>query len=336
MTLGVVEPMLAKLVERIPPPGACPGGCLYEPKWDGFRAIAQVDEHGGVSLASRRSRVMTLAFPDVRSAVAAELPAGTTVDGEIVRWSAEGHLDFQALQRRSHAGRYAAELARAEPCHYILFDLLERDGQDLRHRPLAARRAALEDLLVDLPGTSALTLGLQTRDPDQAREWFDSFAAAGIEGLVIKAGDHPYRPGVRGWWKVKHYATTEAIVGGVTGTLARPRELLLGRYLSETGELMLVGRSAGLDDRAAAAVSAVLQPVDQGHPWPQQLPPSWTSSIYGRREPTEYVRVVPDVVVEVRVDVATDGHRWRHALRFLRLRPDVPPDEVPRDLDLEA
>ena len=216
------------------------------------------------------------------------------------------------------------------------FDLIQLEGRDLRGRPLSERRAALEQLLAGVPSSSTLALGLQTDDPGQAKEWFDSLAPVGIEGLVVKAAAQPYRSGTRDWLKVKHYATTEVIVGGLTGTLARPHNLILGRYSSVTGDLSVVGRSSTLDDRAAAEIAEVIRAAGAGHPWPDVLPPGWTSSIYGRREATVYMRVVPDVVIETRVDVATDHHRWRHPLRYLRLRTDLTVDQVPRDLDLEA
>ena len=334
--LDMTEPMLAKLAGQLPRQDACPGGCLYEPKWDGFRAITRVDERGDSTLSSRRSKPLSAAFPEIAAAAASILPASTTVDGEIVRWSSEGRLEFSALQRRLHAGRSAKELARLEPCHYVIFDLLNLRGEDFRERPLSERRAALERLLAEVPGRSALVLGLQTGDLDQAREWFDSLAAVGIEGLIVKAARQPYRPGGRDWVKIKHYTTTEVIIGGLTGTLVRPQGLIVGRYRSATGELMVVGRSTILGEVAAAEVARAVRPASEEHPWPDVLPPGWTSSIYGSREPTRYTRLIPDLVLEVRVDVATDHHRWRHPVRYMRLRPDLTADEVPRDLELDA
>jgi ATP-dependent DNA ligase len=253
-----------------------------------------------------------------------------------VRWSTEGRLEFEALQRRNSAGRRAAELARAEPCHYVVFDLLERDGEDIRQEPLSVRRAALEETFARVPDGSPLTLGLQTGDLELAQEWFDSLAAVGIEGLVIKGAGEPYRSGARGWRKVKHYATTEAVIGGVTGDLARPLDLILGRRSAATGGLVMVGRTTALDDRAALRLGAVLRAADEQHPWPDYLPPSWTSTIYGRREPVPYLRVVPEVVVEVQVDVASLGGRWRHPLRLVRIRPDLRLEDLPKGLSLEA
>ncbi|WP_255274390.1 ATP-dependent DNA ligase [Actinomadura madurae] len=132
-------------------------------------------------------------------------------------------------------GRRRADLAVAEPCHYVVFDVLETGGVDHRPRPLSRRRAVLEELLAELPGTSRVVLCPQLRDVGEARLWFEVLTAQGIEGLVVKAADGVYREGRRGWWKVKHRLTTEAIIGGVTGTVTAPQTLILGRYEPDGG-----------------------------------------------------------------------------------------------------
>ncbi len=130
--------------------------------------------------------------------------------------------------------------------------------------------------------------------------------------------------------KYKTRQTTDALVGGVTGTLRRPEALLLGRYASDTGRLHYAGRTTHLTDAQAAVVAPLLTPPAVEHPWPEQLTVNW------RSKPTRYSQVEPLVVVEIRADVATDqGRRWRHSVRMLRIR-DIAPDEVPLDLDLEA
>lgn len=295
------------------------------------RCLARVDPDGAVALTSRRRKPMHAQFPEIRNAVHEYLPRGTVVDGEIVRW-VDGRLDFAALQHRYSSTSRAVQLATSEPCHYIVFDVLELDGEDLREQPLAERRNRLEDLFADIPGTSPLQLGLHTSDRETAQAWAEQLAAVGVEGLIVKAGNGRYRPGSRDWLKVKNYATTEALIGGVTGPLEQPAELILGRYTS-AGELTIAGRTTPLSDAAAAQVAAVITPAGDDHPWPTTLPPSWHSR---GRERTEYTRIAPTIVVEVRVDVATHGQRWRHGLRFLRPRPDLGVDDVPRDLDLET
>ena len=225
------------------------------------------------------------------------------VDGEIVRWN-RGRLDFAALQRRYANRRQAADLATTEPAHLVLFDVLEtsRDG-DLRRTPLTKRRRVLERLMRRVPTSCPLALSLQTADPDVAQEWYDEMAAVGVEGLVIKPANGLYLPGARSWMQYKSRQTTDALIGGVTGTLTRPGALLLGRYASDTGQLHYAGRTTQLTDAQAAAVGPLLTASTSGHPWPEQLTVNW------RSQPTAYLQVEPLVVVEIRADVATDQGR---------------------------
>lgn len=330
---NALEPMLATIVDRLP--AAATGGragLRYEPKWDGFRCIARVDEGGKVELNSRRLRSMNQPFPDIARAVADAIPPETVVDGELVCW-VDGRLDFGTLQLRNAAGRRAGQVAQEFPCHYIVFDVLEREGRDLRDRKLAERREELEDLFATrVPKGSPLTLGMHTADRALAEQWFDQLSQVGVEGLVVKQGGEKYSSGQRGWHKVKAYATTEVLIGGVTGTVERPTELILGRYVTDgTGELRVVARTVPLSDHHAAEVAKVITPTDD-HPWPELLEAFWM----GGKGPTEYHRVEPTVVAEIRIDPATQAGRWRHGSRLIRLRPDVDPDQIPRDLDLEA
>ncbi len=324
--------MAATAVDRVPEEKACSGGCRYEPKFDGFRCVARVDDDGGVQLWSRRLKRLDGAFPEVVSAVAATLPPGTVVDGEIVRWGTDGRLDFSALQRR-HVRR-RADLPIAEPCHYVVFDVLEAGGVDHRPAPLASRRAELERLLAGLPGTSRIVLCPQLRDVGEARLWFEILVAQGVEGLVVKAAAAPYKEGRRGWWKVKHRTTTEAIIGGVTGTLEQPQTLLLGRYTTGS-TLRVVAHTTPLSPRARTALTGTLSRAGEEHPWPEPLPAGWAGGLPSTRDPIHYTRVAPTTVVEISVDAATEHGRWRHAARFVRPRPDLTPGDVPRDLNLE-
>ncbi|MBE1559822.1 ATP-dependent DNA ligase [Nonomuraea africana] len=332
MRLQAIEPMRAKPVDQLPK--GRPGDYLYEPKWDGFRCIGLINEDRGVHLQSRRGARFNESFPEVLWALYEQLPAGTIVDGEIVRWAPDGRLDFDALQRRNTAGRRAVELARSEPCHYVVFDVLRACGRDVTGLPLTARRRILQKLFLPVPPASVLALSMQTDDPVEALAWFKSLHVAGIEGLVIKPANSRYEPSTLGWYKLKYRATTLALVGGVTGSFARPAELILGRY-DDGGWLRVVGRTTRLDAAVAGQLARLLIPAGHGHPWPERLPPGWVGSQYGQREPLLYLRVEPVVVVEVAVDVATEHHRWRHAARFLRPRPDLTPADVPLNLDLD-
>ncbi|MGW2307531.1 ATP-dependent DNA ligase [Actinomadura luteofluorescens] len=329
---GPVAPMAATAIDHIPREKACSGGCRYEPKFDGFRCVARVSEEGDVQLWSRRLKRLDAAFPEIVSAVSATIPPGTVVDGEIVRWGGDGRLDFSALQRRHVTRRTGSPIT--EPCHYVVFDVLETGGTDYRSAPLSSRRAELERVLHALPGTSRIVLCPQLRDVGEARLWFEILVAQGIEGLVVKAAGDPYKEGRRGWWKVKHRTTTEALIGGVTGTLEQPQSLLLGRYTAD-GTLRVVARTALLNPRARAALTGALSPAGADHPWPEPLPAGWAGGLPATRDPIHYTRVAPATVAEISVDAAVEHGRWRHSARFLRLRRDLTPGDVPRNLNLE-
>ncbi|WP_337796219.1 hypothetical protein [Actinopolymorpha rutila] len=259
------------------------------------------------------------AFPEIVGALYAYLPTGTVVDGEIVCWRG-GRLDFAALQHRYARQHQAAELATTDACHLVVFDVLEtaRDG-DLRRRPLKVRRVVLERLFARVPARSPLTLALHTADPVVAQEWYETMAVAGVEGLVIKPADSLYVSGSREWLKYKARQTTDAIVGGITGSLHRPETLLLGRYASDTGRLHYAGRTTRLTDGQAAAVAPLLAAPTDGHPWPAQLSTNW------RSKPTDYLQVAPNVGGDPR------RHRHRRQTPLAPRRPRAPgPRHRPR------
>ncbi|MFI6743857.1 hypothetical protein ACIBI9_64265 [Nonomuraea sp. NPDC050451] len=159
--------MLAKRVDHFPV--GRPGEFLFEPKLDGFRCLAVVDSDRDVHLQSRHGSRFNERFPEVVWAVFKHLPAATIADGEIVRWSS-GRLDFAALQHRMVVGRRAAEqLARTQPCHYVVFDLLRICGRDMIAKPLIERRKVLEELFASVPAAGVLALGMQTADDSEAR-----------------------------------------------------------------------------------------------------------------------------------------------------------------------
>lgn len=325
---GIVEPMLAKQIDALPTRLAG-RRLLFEPKWDGWRALTTVDRHGEIGVWSRRGTAYKKSFPEVVFAAKNYLPPDTVIDGELVCWR-DGRLDFGGVQQRNNISvEMAAQLAAEQPCHFIVFDVLRLAGDTMVDRPLHERRAALAELFAEIPATSAMALCMQTDDLDTARDWMSSLAKVGVEGIVIKPAASKYFPGQRGWEKVKYYATTEFVIGGTTGSLNRPEQLELGRYSSETGELTLIGRTVPLHATDAKKVAAQLKPAGPDHPWPDKLPGGWHNS-----DEIDYVRVEPDVVVEVRVDTAAQAGRWRHGLRFVRIREDVTPADIPRDMDI--
>ncbi|MET9804114.1 ATP-dependent DNA ligase [Streptomyces sp. NPDC006368] len=198
-------------------------GLAYEPKFDGHRMVI-FRQGGEVVLQARSGRIVTAAFPDLAEA-ALRLPEGTVLDGEVVVWR-EGRIDFAAVQGRAFAtpGR-APALARRLPASYAAFDVLAADGADLRRSRYDRRRERLEELLAELgPPIQAVPM---TTDPEVAATWYETLPAIGVEGLVIKRLDQPYRAGTRAWRKFRHTDTKDAVVVGFTGARERPAALVL-------------------------------------------------------------------------------------------------------------
>ncbi|MFF8287400.1 ATP-dependent DNA ligase [Streptomyces albus] len=312
------EPMLA---EPVADP-ALPEGWAAEVKWDGWRALASWDA-GRLVLRSRRGADLAPGFPELRSG-AVQLPDATALDGEVVVWES-GRLAFERLQGRlQRRGTGAARLAEQWPAHYVAFDLLRLEGTDTTVWPYRRRRAALEHLFAEHRLTAPWALCPSTTDPDTVREWLTSWTAVGVEGVVYKGLESTYQP-VRAWKKYKARHTEDAIVGAFTGSPAAPRTLLLGRYDTD-GHLRYIGRSTTLPQASGRAVADFLTPA-KDHPWT-----GWTFSAgWGSRESLHVTLVVPELVVEVGVDVARDGAgRWRHPARWHRMRPELTPADTPR------
>jgi ATP-dependent DNA ligase len=235
-----------------------------------------------------------------------------------VVWRA-ARFDFTALQERLRAGRARTRsVVAAAPAAYVVFDLLARNGKILLDRPYATRRRKLEKLAGrGLP--DGLVLTPATTDAAVARSWMLGHAHTGIEGVVAKRLDQPYRPGRRVWQKLRTRVTAEAVVGGVTGRVEAPQDLVLGRY--QQGRLRIVGRTTALAPAVSTRVGLLLQRHD--HDWPEQLP----GHRWGAPR-TPYTRVRPDLVVEVCADLALDGVRWRHPVRLVRVRSNLRPADL--------
>jgi ATP-dependent DNA ligase len=319
-----IAPMLARLSRALPE-----GDYLYEPKWDGFRAIAHARD-GRVDLRSRHGRPLARYFPEVVAAVA---PLGRVVlDGEIVVAGRAG-LDFPALLARVHPAASRVErLARETPAAFVAFDLLAVGDEDLVPRPFAERRAALEALLAR--PAPRLLLTPSTSDAEIARGWLDRFHGAGIDGVVAKRRDLPYAPGRRTMVKVKREWTADCVVAGFRAFAGEEvvASLLLGLH-DEEGVLRHVGVTSSFPEEERRALflelAALAVPL-AGHPWEHGFglggsPTGRLSGSAGRWDPREmaqdWTAVRAERVAEVAYD-QLDGRRFRHPARFVRWRPD--------------
>ncbi|WP_407342948.1 ATP-dependent DNA ligase [Pengzhenrongella phosphoraccumulans] len=336
--LPPVDPMLAKSVPEIPP------GQLYEPKWDGFRAIVYRDGDE-VEIGSRNTKSIARYFPEVVASALAFLPRRCVLDGEIVVPSSEtSGLDFEALLQRIHpAASRVALLARSTPALFVAFDLLALDDDALTSRPLADRRARLADALAasrrgtEAPGAPlAVHLTPQTDDPDLAARWFSQFEGAGLDGVVAKRPDGLYLPGKRGWSKVKHDRTADCVVAGYRVHTSGPGaigSLLLGLY-TDDGALASVGVVGAFSMARRRELFDELQPLRTelgDHPWGREAVESGTrtpreaeTSRWNRGKDLSFVPLRPQRVVEVAYD-HMEGPRFRHTTQFRRWRPDRDP-----------
>jgi ATP-dependent DNA ligase len=332
-----VEPMLAKIAEDIPPEGAY----LFEPKWDGFRAIVFRGAEG-VYIQSRDQRPLDRYFPDLHDALFARLPAGCVVDGEIVIATPTG-LDFDALQLRLHpAASRVEKLARESPASFVAFDLLASGGRDLMHEPQAKRRELLEKLLAK--AKPPLYLTPMTRDRAVATEWLRHFEGAGLDGVIAKPDAQPYQPGKRAMIKVKHARTAECVVGGFRWHKSGDDavgSLLLGLY-DDRGVLHHVGVTSSFTMAKRRELAKELQPLRRNamkdHPWREwgqaaaheskRMPGAQSRWSAGKDLGWEPLRI--ERVCEVKYD-HLQGDRFRHAAIFLRWRPDKPPSDCRYD-----
>jgi ATP-dependent DNA ligase len=333
-----IEPMLAKLSEELP----IGGTLMYEPKWDGFRAIV-FRGHSDVYTQSRDLRPLDRYFPELHDGLVRGLPADCVLDGEIVIATDEG-LNFDLLQLRLHpAASRIAKLAQSTPASFVAFDLLARNGRDLRGTPLIERRTQLEELLAGVEPPIHLTP--MTRDHQTAREWLARFEGAGLDGVIAKTADGVYEPGKRAMIKVKHVRTADCVVAGFrwhkNGRNELIGSLLLGLY-DDRGRLQHVGVTSAFDMATRRQLVAELAPLREHalaeHPWREwadisssemsRMPGGQSRWSAGKDLSWEPLRV--ERVCEVKYD-HMQGSRFRHAAVFLRWRPDKSPKDCRYD-----
>ena len=345
--------MLAKRVAALPDGQEW----LFEPKWDGFRAIVFRDG-SELLLQSRDSKPLNRYFPDLVEVLLRGLPERVVLDGEIVI-ARGGVLDFDALQMRIHpAASRVKLLAQQMPSSMVFFDVLAEGDRDLQPLPFAERRAELARLIEDVQPPLHLTP--LTRDRAVAADWFQRFEGAGLDGVMAKHAAGAYEPNKRVMLKVKHERECDCVVAGFRwhkgGEGSAIGSLLLGLY-DEGGQLQHVGVVASFTAAKRRELLALLAPYRERalehHPWR-----SWAEQ--GGDDPAQAGRMPggksrwsqgkdlswqplrPELVVEVAYD-HMQGTRFRHTAQFRRWRPDkpvrdctyaqlevVPPEEVAR------
>ena len=279
----------------------------YEPKWDGFRAIAFVDGKESY-LQSRNGKPLSRYFPEL------EFPAGDYVlDGELVILEKDGKQNFDGLQQRIHpAASRINRLAKEMPVRFVAFDLLADDGKSVMDEPFARRRERLEKVV-----RKPIDLTPFTTKRKDADKWLH-----GAEGVIAKRLDAPYLPGERkGMVKVKRVRTIDAVPvgwrpGKEEGTLG---SLILGLY-DESGELHVVGHTSGFSAKQKRELPGFLAPYETGERGSGD-PSRWDS---GRE--LEWRTIRPELVCEVTFDHVSAG-RIRHGAKLKRWREDKDPRE---------
>jgi ATP-dependent DNA ligase len=329
-----LAPMLGRRVDRLPD-----GDWIYEPKWDGFRCLA-FRSGADIDLRSRHDRPLARYFPEVVAGLGDLRSTDFVLDGEIVVPGPAG-FDFDALLARVHPAASRVErLSRESPARFVVFDAIALDGKDLRERPFSDRRARLSALVGE--GSSTVEVTPATRDPAVAAEWLAS-SGQGIDGVMAKAADLPYRPGQRAMLKVKPERTADCVVAGFRPYVDRPllSSLLLGLY-DAAGELRHFGIVQSFTRKRRRELLDELAPLQvplSGHPWERGFLTAGGATgrlagAAGRWSPIEmaldWVPLAPERVCEVAYD-QLDHWRLRHPARFRRWRPDRDPSSCTLD-----
>ena len=320
--------MLAKRVNEIPQGE----GWMFEPKWDGFRAIVFRDGDE-VLIQSRDTKPLNRYFPDLIEPLKQQLPERCVLDGEVVI-AHDGRLDFEALQLRIHpAASRVKMLSEQTPASVVFFDVLCEGEEDLRSVPFEQRRARLESLL----GNAAAPLHLtpSTLDAKVAQDWFHRFEGAGLDGVMAKGLASVYEPDRRTMLKVKHERDCDCVAAGFRwhkdGEGTAVGSLLLGLY-DEAGTLHHVGVCSSFTQAKRRDLVSFLAPYREnalaGHPWAGEggaahgrMPGG--QSRWSRGKDLRWEALRPELVAEVTYE-HMEGARFRHMAHFQRWRTDKP------------
>lgn len=310
--------MEAVLAEELP----AGEGWQYEPKWDGFRCLAR-RSGGNVELISKSGKPLARYFPDMVERLVSLSSSNFLIDGELVIPAGDA-LSFEALQLRLHpAASRVRKLAAETPAEFVLFDLLERDGEAVADRPLEQRRAALERFVKDnrAPG---IRLSPATHNLKQAQAWLARSGGA-LDGVVAKRLDQEYRPGERAMVKVKQRRTADCVVGGFryASGARHVGSLLLGLY-NDDGALDHVGFTSAIPADEREQLTKDLEALRGGKGFTGKAPGG--PSRWSNARSAEWVPLKPQLVIEVRYDQVTGG-RFRHGTAPMRWRPDKDPGQ---------
>ena len=323
-----VLPMLAKRVDQIP----AAGEWIFEPKWDGFRALVFRDGEE-LLVQSRDEKPLSRYFPELVDPLNASLPERCVLDGEIVIVQ-DDTLDFDSLQLRLHpAASRVNMLSRQIPASMVFFDILCEGDRDLRSEPFELRRSELERLLASALPPIHLTPA--TRDSSLASDWFRRFEGAGLDGVMAKPAAGTYEPDKRVMLKVKHARDCDCVVAGFRwhkkgeGMIG---SLLLGLF-DASGALQHVGVCASFSNEKQTELASFLEPYRkqalENHPWKEWAAPSGQrmpggQSRWSQGKDLSWEPLRPELVVEVSYE-HMQGNRFRHMAHFRRWRPDKPP-----------
>ncbi|OCB15389.1 ATP-dependent DNA ligase [Mycolicibacterium porcinum] len=333
-----IEPMLAKAQVKVPDEA---GVWSYEPKWDGFRALAFRDGDE-VVLQSRSGKELGRYFPELLDALRDELADRCVLDGEVVvprEIDGRVRLDWESLSQRIHPAESRVRmLAEQTPAHFIGFDALATGDRSLLAEPFRVRREALIEAV---EGKKWCHVTRTTTDPRLGAEWLQTFEGAGLDGVIAKKLDGPYLPGKREMVKVKHHRDADCVAIGyrIHKSGEGVGSILLGLYRSD-GELQMVGGAASFSVKDRLKLLADLEPLREGDEVREGDPSRWNSAADKR-----WIPVRPERVCEVAYDQmegnTVHGRRFRHAVKFMRWRPDREPAsctfdqlDVPLNYDL--
>ncbi len=325
--------MLSKRIDQLPDGE----GWIFEPKWDGFRALIFRD-HDEIMIQSRDEKPLNRFFPELIPPLLAQLPRRCALDSEIVI-ARNGALDFDALQLRLHpAASRVKLLSEQTPASVVFFDLLCEDSADLRSEPFRTRRERLTALLQS--ASPPLHLTPSTEDRRVAADWFRRFEGAGLDGVMAKASNGLYESDKRVMFKVKHERDCDCVVAGFRwykkGEKSAIGSLLLGLF-DDNGALQHVGVCASFTaERRRELVHDLAVYRDNAladHPWRDwavagegghRMPGGMSRWSQGKDLSWEPVRL--ELVVEVTYE-HMQGARFRHMAHFRRWRTDKTPSE---------